>query len=141
MFYSQKELCADKTKMSLARINVGKQAEDLAVSYLKKHGYTIIEKNYKTRLGEVDIIANDKDCVCFIEVRSLNTKRFDLPEYSITNKKQNQIAKTALSYIKRYGMKDKDSRFDIVCIEDIDSREPVIRLLKNAFELDSWYKY
>lgn len=127
--------------MTFRRIRTGKKGEGLALACLKRQGYKIIEKNYKTKQGEVDIIANDKDCISFIEVRSRNTERFGAPEYSINREKQNQIAKIALSYIKRYGLEDRDCRFDIVCIEDVNSAFPKIKLIKNAFELDTWYRY
>jgi len=127
--------------MTFARITSGKRAEDLAVSFLKKEGYKILARNYKTRLGEIDIIGNNKDCICIVEVRSMNTGRFGLPEYTINRKKRNQITKAALSYIKRYGLEERESRFDVVCIEDADSVLPKVRLIKNAFELDSQYRY
>ena len=127
--------------MTFARINSGKKGEDLALSFLKKQGYSIIAKNYKTRLGEIDIIGKDKSCVSFVEVRSTNSRVFEAPEHTIDRRKQRQIAKAALSYIKRYSLEDKDCRFDVVCIGGVDSVSPNIRLIKNAFDLDPRYRY
>ena len=56
--------------MNLTKLKDGKRAEDLAVSYLESIGYKIIEKNYKTKLGEIDIIGKESGCICFVEVRS-----------------------------------------------------------------------
>lgn len=126
--------------MTFARIGSGKKGEKIAISYLRKQGYKIIETNYKTRLGEIDIIADDKDCISFVEVRSKNSLSFGLPEETIIRKKQEQVSKLALAYIKRYNLEDRSARFDVVSIQDIDSPEPQIKLIKNAFELDSRWR-
>jgi len=127
--------------MTIARKNTGKRGEVIARSYLKKQGYRIIEKNYNTRIGEIDIVAIDKDYICFIEVRSINTGRFDAPEYTIDRRKQNQISKAALMYIKRNGLEDRNCRFDVVCVEAVNSPSPDVRLIKDAFELNTRYRY
>lgn len=127
--------------MTFARINSGKRGESIAVSYLKKQGYKIIEKNYKTKLGEIDIVADNKGCICFIEVRAKNNQTFGLPEETILKKKQLAISRTALTYIKQYKLEERCCRFDVVSIEDVNSANPEIRLIKNAFELDNRYSY
>ncbi len=126
--------------MTFTRINSGKKGEGLAVSYLKKQDYKIIEKNYKTKSGEIDIIANYKGCICFIEVRARNNQAFGLPEETILKKKQLAISKAALAYIKRYKLEDESCRFDVVSIKGVDSPEPEIKLIKNAFDLDSRWR-
>ena len=127
--------------MNLTKLKAGKRAEDLAITYLESQGYKIIEKNYRTKLGEIDIIGKESGCICFVEVRSANTKEFDSPEYSVTRKKQAKIARAALSYIKQHGIEDADCRFDVVAIENINERLPEIRLIKDAFELQGEYRY
>jgi len=122
-------------------IDTGKKGERLALLYLRKEGYRIIETNYTSRQGEIDIISSDKGCISFVEVRSKATEEFGLPEYTINKRKKNQIQRTALSYIKRNHLEDRDCRFDVVCIEDINGRHPRIRLVRDAFELDTWYRY
>lgn len=143
MPYPSKNLCAyrKQTKMSFARINTGKRGEDLALRYLKKQGYRIIERNFKTRQGEIDIIACDNDCISFVEVRSRSADNLGLPEDSIDRRKQKQIAKVALAYIKRRRLEDRNCKFDVICVEDANSVSPKVRLIKNAFELDPWYRY
>ncbi len=126
--------------MTFKRIATGKKGEEAAVSFLKIQGYKIIEKNFRTRHGEIDIIADD-GCISFVEVRSVNSGRFGLPEHSINRRKQNQIAKAALMYIKTKGLENKDCRFDVVSVEDADSNSPKVRLIKNAFELNERYRY
>lgn len=127
--------------MTIARLKTGKRGEALALSYVKRQGYKIIEKNYRTGRGEIDIIANDKNCIAFIEIRSGNTEKFGLLEDTIDIKKQNQIIKSALFYIKKYGLEERSCRFDVVCIKNVDSRFPKITLIKNAFELEHRYRY
>lgn len=127
--------------MGLTRIASGKKGEKLALSYLKREGYSILIKNYRTKFGEIDIVGKEGGYICFIEVRSGNRERFGEPEYTIDKKKQNRIAKTALAYIKRNSLEDDNARFDVVCIKNIDSLSPQIRLIRNAFELDNRYRY
>jgi putative endonuclease len=127
--------------MTFARLDAGKRGEELAVAYLKKEGYKIIAENYRTKVGEIDIIGDDKGCISFIEVRSSNSRSFCQPRETIDTRKQTQIAKAALSYIKRYGLEDQCCRFDVVCIENGDTALPKIKLIKNAFELSSRYLY
>ncbi len=126
--------------MTFARIESGKSGEKLAVSYLQGEGYRIIERNYRTKLGEIDIIAESKGCICFVEVRAKNSLAFGLPEETILKKKQLQVSKAALVYIKKFKLEDKSCRFDVVCIEGVDSLRPQVRLIKNAFDLDSAWR-
>ncbi len=126
--------------MTFARIKSGKSGEKLAVSCLRGEGYKIIERNYRTKLGEIDIIADCKGCTCFVEVRAKNSPAFGLPEETILKKKQRQISKAALAYIKKFKLEDKSCRFDVVCIEGVDSLRPQVRLIKNAFDLDSAWR-
>ena len=127
--------------MTFAKIDSGKSGEDQAVFYLRKEGYKIIERNYMTKLGEIDIIAEHKGYICFVEVRAKNNPVFGLPEETIVKKKQLQISKAALMYIKNRRLEDKDCRFDVVSVEGVDSLSPQVKLIKNAFELDSRYSY
>ena len=126
--------------MTLARIESGKIGEKLAVSYLQGEGYKIIERNYRTKLGEIDIIADCKGCICFVEVRAKNSPAFGSPEGTILKKKQLQISKAALAYIKRFKLEGKSCRFDVVLVEGVDMPRPEVRLIENAFELDDRWR-
>ena len=126
--------------MSLRNIELGKSGEETAILFLKQKGYKIIQTNYKSRLGEVDIIAWDKDFICFIEVKTRTTLEKGLPEESITKNKQHQITKAALSYLKENKLWDKPARFDVVSVlrnEEVNK----IELIQNAFELEARYRY
>jgi putative endonuclease len=114
--------------------------ESLAVVLLRNHHYKIIARNYRTRLGEIDIIAKDKDCICFIEVKTRSSYSRGLPVESISFSKQRQIARVALGYLKEHRLLNQKARFDVVSV-DYNQVEPKVELLKNAFELDESFTY
>ena len=111
----------------------GKIGEDLACKFLKKSGYKIVEKNYRSRYGEVDIVANDSDSLCFIEVKARSSTNYGLPEEFVDKKKQQKIVKTTLLYLEKKNENSKNIRFDIVSV-DLEARQ--CRLIKNAFDTD-----
>lgn len=124
--------------MSKEHIYLGKSGEDTAVGLLKKNGYKIIVRNYKSKLGEIDIIAKDKDTYCFIEVKTRHSDRFGMPSEAVLKSKQRQISKAALMFLKQNNLLDKKARFDVVSIIYSKDR-PRLDLIKNAFELDESY--
>ena len=108
--------------------------EVLAVRRLKKAGYKIIETNYRTRLGEIDIIAKDKDTIVFVEVKSRRSVHFGNPKQAITLQKQKKISMVALYYLKTTDQSTARARFDVVTV--ISNRDkPQVEIIKNAFEL------
>jgi putative endonuclease len=112
----------------------GKDSESLAVEFLKKQGYKILETNYKTKLGEIDIIAKDKDTLAFIEVKARHSDRYGVPKYAVTPKKKKKISMAALWYLKTTDQFNQKARFDVVGIFSQTST-PRIEVIKNAFEL------
>ena len=116
------------------RQKFGKFGEDLAVRYLKKIGYQVICRNYRTRFGEIDIIAKDADTVVFVEVKSRRTASYGHPKHSVTYAKQEKISKTALYYLKINDQTSCRARFDVVTITAAQ-RETNVEIIKNAFEL------
>ena len=82
--------------MKTKRQKFGEQGEALAVRHLKKAGYKIIETNYRTRLGEIDIIAKDKDTIVFVEVKTRTSVHFGSPKWAVTPQKQKKISMVAL---------------------------------------------
>ena len=111
----------------------GKESESLAVKYLKKKGYKILEENFRTNLGEIDIIAKDKDTVVFVEVKARKTDLFGAPTLSVTHSKQKKISMVALSYLKKKKMMDTRARFDVVSIT-YEEQKPKIEIIVNAFD-------
>ena len=112
----------------------GEKGESLAARHLKRQGYRIIEQNYRTNLGEIDIIAREKDSIVFVEVKSRKTGRFGNPKWAVTPKKQRKISMVALQYLKATRQHDAKARFDVVSISRVQGA-PRIELVKNAFEI------
>lgn len=124
--------------MSKENLFLGKSGEDLAATLLKENGYKILARNFKTKIGEIDIIASDKDTISFVEVKTRHSDRFGLPQESISSSKQRQISKAALAYLKDNKLLNKKARFDVVSII-LSQDQPKINLIKNAFELGADY--
>ncbi|MFH1413671.1 MAG: YraN family protein [Candidatus Omnitrophota bacterium] len=124
--------------MSENNLSLGRSAEDCAVDLLKKNGYKILARNYRTKLGEIDIVAVDQDTICFVEVKMRRTERFGSPLDSISRFKQRQISKAALVYLQKNKLLNKKARFDVVSMIYLKN-SPQINLIKNAFELEERY--
>lgn len=113
---------------------LGKKGEELAIGFLKKTGYRILMTNYVCKLGEIDIIAKEKDTLAFIEVKTRTSTLFGPPELSVTPFKQMQLSKAALYFLKEKRLGDVKARFDVVSI----LRRPQgdeIELIRDAFDL------
>ena len=108
----------------------GRNGEEMAVEYLLIKGYDILEKNYKNRFGEIDIIALDKKTLVFIEVKTRNTMLYGLPADAVDSRKQGRIGRVALSYISDKKYVNHPCRFDVLSIY-----EDKIELFTDAFEL------
>ena len=108
----------------------GRDGEALAEEYLTVRGYDILEKNYRNRFGEIDIIALDGKTLVFIEVKTRNTNSHGIPADSVDARKQGRLGRVALSYISDKKIVNRPCRFDVLSI--CDSR---IELFTNAFDL------
>ena len=126
--------------MSEYNLNLGALAEKKAEEFLKNSGYKILHRNYRTKLGEVDIIAKDKDTICFIEVKCRKSSRFGSALEAVSGLKQKQISKVAVSFLKDKHLLDKKARFDVVAL-DYSGPQGKINLIKDAFELDARFSY
>ena len=120
--------------MQNKRQKFGAKGESLAAWYLKKNGYKIIEQNYRTQLGEIDIIAKEKKTLVFVEVKARRSTRFGNPKLAVTPKKQRKISMVALYYLKTTNQISAKARFDVVAITS-NRDQPQIEIVKNAFEL------
>ena len=127
--------------MTLKTSALGKEGEALALRFLEAQGYRIKEKNFKNKLGEIDIVAKDKDTVCFIEVKTRTSEAFGLPLEAVSRAKQRKLSQMALSYLKSKNLLDERARFDIISLIKKDAGDPEISLLKDAFELSAPYSY
>lgn len=125
--------------MSKKHLYLGASGEETAANFLKENGYKIIVRNYKTKLGEIDIIAKDKDTFAFIEVKTRRSNRFGSSLEAISKVKQRQISKAALNFIRKNNLLDKKARFDVVSVIYSANDKCGLELIKNAFELDERY--
>lgn len=111
---------------------VGLRGEELACAYLERKGYTIVERNWRFRKAEIDIIAKVDDVLIFIEVKTRSNADFGLPEEFLRQQQQKMIADAAGVYMDRNNH-DWEVRFDIVSILLKDRGEPEIRHFQDAF--------
>ncbi len=114
--------------------NIGKIGEITAVEFLKKNYYKILKVNYKTKLGEVDIICENDDCIVFIEVKTRKKDALTSGVLSVNQKKRNNIFKVASSYIASNKI-SKQPRFDIIEVEHnlSDDSYKVIKHYEDTF--------
>ena len=110
-----------------------------AWGYLVREGFKILEKNYRTKLGEMDVIAEKSKRIYFIEVKTRSTADKGFPEESVTKLKQRRIARLALSYLQKNKRLENAAAFGVISILWQPPREPELRWFENAFVLDDSY--
>lgn len=109
----------------------GKYGEDLAVTYLKSKGFKIIERNYRIRGGEIDIVAIDRDTVVYVEVKTRSTHLFGLPEESVTPHKIRFLKRAASFYRANNSNLPALERIDVVSV-DLSGKTTSINHIVNA---------
>jgi putative endonuclease len=125
-----------------SRKELGAKGEKLAAGFLKRKGYKILQRNYRCKLGEVDIVAEKDKTLVFVEVRTQQTEKFGPPQYSVNSSKRSHISRVALFYIKEKRLVEQSCRFDVIAITfSPGSRKPSIEHIENAFELSRRYMY
>jgi putative endonuclease len=115
----------------------GDRGEEIAAAFLTVRGYRLLERNFRCRGGEVDIIARDpgESSLVFIEVKTRRSLSYGVPQLAVTAFKQRQISKAALTWIARERLHDHNARFDVIAILlDAEGRHKVEHIV-NAFEL------
>jgi putative endonuclease len=119
--------------MTQARIALGKTGEDLACTELARRGYAILARRYRTRRGEIDIIARDGPTIVFVEVKTREGHEFGEAAEAVTRLKRHRIAELALDYTMRHRLTDCPCRFDVVSIH-FEAGVPIVEVLQNAFD-------
>jgi len=117
-----------------AKKELGRRGEEIALRFLKKKGYRIIQTNYVCKLGEMDIIAREKDTLVFVEVKARTSTQFGPPQLAVNAFKQRQLSKVALHFLKEKRIEDVKARFDVVAIL-LGPQTETIELIPDAFEL------
>ena len=121
--------------MTLARQELGILGEMLAVQELERRGYAILARRYRTRCGEIDIVAEDGGTLVFVEAKARADAEFGTAAEAVTPWKQRQLVRMARDYLTRERIEDRPCRFDVVAIM-MDTPEPSIEVFVSAF--DAW---
>ncbi len=112
--------------------NKGTLGEDIAVDYLEKKGYRILERNFRFGRGEIDVVVEDEETLVFVEVKARHSTMFGDPEDAVTEFKRLQIRKIAEGYLFKHHIEQQACRFDVIAIQFSNSGREV-RHFKDAF--------
>ncbi len=113
---------------------LGRKGEQAAARYLETRGYTLVKQNYRHKTFEIDIIAMDKDVLCFVEVKTRSNINKALPREAISQTKQKKMILGATYYFKEKKVTNQRARFDVVeVVYSTGSSTPAITLIQNAF--------
>ena len=115
----------------------GHQGEEIAANFLIARGYRILERNFRCRGGEVDIIARDPGdkCLVFVEVKTRRGLSYGVPQLAVTPFKQRQISKAALTWLSKNRLLDSNARFDVIAIILAPDGRHQVDHIVNAFDL------
>ncbi|HZJ58544.1 MAG TPA: YraN family protein [Clostridia bacterium] len=116
------------------RIKLGRWGEERAGEYLADQGLVVREKNFRCKLGEIDLIAMDGECLVFIEVKTRTSVAYGFPMEAVGRRKQEKYIQMASVYIKARGLYGVPFRFDIVEVLTRDYEPPIINHIPNAFQ-------
>lgn len=128
-----------KWRTPTTRQFIGQQAEEAAHQYLCQRGLRLIQKNYRCKLGEIDLIMRDADSLVFVEVRYRKTSAYGSAAASVDLRKQQKLVKTATHYLMWHKLSQQTPcRFDVVAIKPCVDSVSEISWLKDAFQLSSF---
>ena len=112
---------------------LGNRGEISAAWYLRRHDYVILDTNWRCNFGEVDIVAMDRDCLVFVEVKTRSSMNQGFPCEAVTKKKRRKYENIALAYLVCHDFSDLPMRFDVVDVVKLDSDRCAIKHHVNAF--------
>lgn len=116
----------------MTNLQTGNRGEDLACLYLKDQGYKILERNFRIRGGEIDIVSMDKEYLVFVEVKTRFSHEYGLPSEAMTPWKIRALLRSAQFYVLKSGWGNGPYRLDFISIDYADSKtSPKIELIKN----------
>ncbi len=120
---------------AMGKNKLGVAGENSAVVFLKKKGYSILERNFRTKIGEIDIVAKEGKTLCFVEVKARMSTTQGVPQESVSFFKQRKLSRLALIYLKQHFQSiDQLARFDVVSVFLDEDGEEQIQLIQNAFD-------
>ena len=121
--------------MSNERLALGAWGEDQAADYLRMQGMKILERNFRTPVGEIDIIARNKNFLLFVEVKTRRGVAFGSPQEAVGERKQRQIVRTSQWYLQKHKCGKLQPRFDVVAVLSEKNGTAIITHLADAFSL------
>ena len=116
-----------------ARQMLGIVGENIACAELLQRGYAILERRYRSRYGEIDIVARDGDVTVFVEVKTRDGEEFGDGAEAVTPWKQRRVAKMAVDFLSRHRLHDRPCRFDVVAI-DVSGGTTRVEIYTHAFD-------
>jgi putative endonuclease len=119
--------------MTMERQAFGKAGENLAVAELERRGYVVLDRRYRTRHGEIDVVARDGDTTVFVEVKARATAEFGTAAAAVTPQKQRRIGSMAIDYLARHRLLECPCRFDVVAIDGTGPAASVT-IYRSAFQ-------
>ena len=121
------------------RRSVGKRGEEEAARFLQKRGFAILDRNVRSRLGEIDLVARDGKVLVFVEVKTLRERGGDPPQTAVGQSKQRRLGQLAQHYLKWKRLGEVSCRFDVVAVT-LDGRDRVtaLRHFPAAFDVEAW---
>ena len=119
--------------MAVESLNLWRFGEEEGCQFLKKNGYKIVERNYRTPRGEIDIIARSGKIIIFVEVRTRASNTFSEPWETVGHRKRERLRAAARQYLREKPSPDAELRFDILSITLDDAVKPKIEWFQNAF--------
>jgi putative endonuclease len=114
------------------RQSLGIIGEDLACAELRRRGYAVLARRYRTRYGEIDIVAEDGDTIVFVEVKARLGMKFGGAAAAVTPLKQRRVTQMAVDYLARHRLAERACRFDVVAIDFRDGK-PEVAVYPSAF--------
>jgi putative endonuclease len=119
---------------------VGTRYEEVAARFLEEAGYEVVEKNFRTRYGEIDLIVRNESVLAFVEVKMRSSEKYGRPEEAVNPAKQKSIFRMAQIYLSRHPETEADLRFDIVAILGRPPQQE-IRHIENAFDASGFFGF
>jgi len=121
------------------RRTTGIKGEEEAARFLTRSGYAILDRNVRTRAGEIDLVAREGKTLVFVEVKTRRDLEGDPPQAAVHTRKQNRLAKLAYGYLKQKRIRQTPCRFDVVSvIINDEGGVKAIRHIPNAFSVAPW---
>ena len=124
------------SSLAAHRIRLGKEGERAALECLRSRGYRILDCNYRTPAGELDIVAQDGEEVVFVEVKTRSGLDYGEPEWAVNQRKRRHLIRASLFYLLRRGLQDRPCRFDVAAVRKTDQGTLKVHLIPNAFGAD-----